>query len=340
MSDALEPIYRDLPEDQKFEHIARVSAPHLVHTNLGNWIHVSIVQKENVPDPANLPEGRIQASKEHSLFIYNPELEARLKADPRLKLTEIPFDQLAKPNEETLMRVHSLCRFGDAFGSEQCDCGQQLFAAKRSILQRGYGIIFYAEQEGRNASLTAKAAFYGLIDERGMPTSQTFEAVGFHDNDLRTYPIAVEAVQLLGLRRIEMMSNNPKKIKPFKDAGIEIQSSRLQVPASAHNGDYLEDKRDSMGHILAENLGSDLGNPHVEVAQGLKDIAGKARRRHVGIIKQVFNLEALARQVGKALRATIRVSADGKAEIVVEDDTSAFDPHTASDHDQPSQGLD
>ena len=327
MSTALKPIYRELPNHMNFERIARISVPHILHTSLGSWVHMSVVEQDTVPDPANLPDANIQVAKEHSLFIHDPKLLAMEK-----ELPNIPLNELVRPNEEALMRVHSLCRFGDAFGSSHCDCGEQLFASKRAILERGHGIIFYAEQEGRNAGLTSKAVFYNLIATEGMPTSETFNAVGFHQNDLRTYQIAVEAIQILGLTQIEMMSNNNKKMQPFRDVGISVRPSPIQIPATEHNVDYLADKRDSMGHLLDNNLMEDHGNPHVEVARDLRDALPHLRRRHLKTLKQIIEAE----NSGAPFKIVIESNEAGKVQSIVHENFNG-DPNAANSNGQTKQ---
>ncbi|MBS0619898.1 MAG: hypothetical protein JSS61_00355 [Verrucomicrobia bacterium] len=144
-------------QNEQINTISAISHPHHLETNKGRWIHLAIVQNEEVYDPNNLSDKKITAVKEHSVYIYNPSL------DHVVDLSRISLDQLVAHREKpVLMRIHSLCRFGDSFGSVMCDCGPQLMAAKLAIISNGSGMIIYLEQEGRNAGLTAKAAAYRL----------------------------------------------------------------------------------------------------------------------------------------------------------------------------------
>lgn len=148
-----------------------------------------------------------------------------------------------------LVRIHSECLTGDAFGSMKCDCGPQLKAAMRRIQEEGNGAIVYLRQEGRGIGLHSKIQAYALQDI-GYDTLDANLALG-HPADGRTYDIAAEMLKDVGISRVKLMTNNPLKIKGLLDNGIEIVERLKHVSGiSTENKDYLKTKRNRMGHIL------------------------------------------------------------------------------------------
>ncbi len=148
-----------------------------------------------------------------------------------------------------LVRVHSQCLTGDVFGSERCDCGPQLHAAMRAIQKRGAGVVLYLRQEGRGIGLANKLRAYQLQD-RGYDTVTANLKLGF-PADLRDYGIGAQVLADLGLRRIELLTNNPRKVVGLEAHGLTIVGrSALQVRANRHNRRYLSTKRDKLGHLL------------------------------------------------------------------------------------------
>lgn len=148
-----------------------------------------------------------------------------------------------------LVRVHSQCLTGDVFGSERCDCGQQLHAAMRAIQRRGAGVVLYLRQEGRGIGLANKLRAYQLQD-RGYDTVTANLKLGF-PADLRDYGIGAQVLSDLGLQRIELLTNNPRKVVGLEAHGLTIVGrAPLQVRANRHNRRYLSTKRDKLGHLL------------------------------------------------------------------------------------------
>ena len=151
--------------------------------------------------------------------------------------------------EDVLVRVHSKCLTGDVFGSGRCDCGPQLQAAMRRVAEEGTGVIVYLDQEGRGIGLLNKLRAYELQD-RGHDTVEANELLGFPP-DLRNYGIGAQILLDLGLTRIRAMTNNPKKLTGLEGFGLEISDRLpLEVQPTDLNHEYLEVKRDKLGHLL------------------------------------------------------------------------------------------
>ncbi len=151
--------------------------------------------------------------------------------------------------EDVLVRVHSKCLTGDVFGSGRCDCGSQLEAAMHMVEEEGCGVIVYLDQEGRGIGLLNKLRAYQLQDE-GHDTVEANQILGF-PADLRNYGIGAQILADLGLRTIRMMTNNPKKLSGLEGFGLEITGRvPLETPVTACNQDYLDVKRDKLGHLL------------------------------------------------------------------------------------------
>ncbi|PLX97589.1 MAG: bifunctional 3,4-dihydroxy-2-butanone-4-phosphate synthase/GTP cyclohydrolase II [Desulfuromonas sp.] len=156
------------------------------------------------------------------------------------------------PDEPVLVRVHSECLTGDVFGSMRCDCGQQLQAAMAQIEEAGSGVVVYMRQEGRGIGLVNKLKAYALQD-CGHDTVEANEALGFKA-DLRDYGIGAQILADLGVKKIKLMTNNPKKIVGLQGYGLEVvERVKIEMPANRVNQRYLLTKKEKMGHLL-ENL--------------------------------------------------------------------------------------
>ena len=151
--------------------------------------------------------------------------------------------------EPVLVRMHSKCLTGDTFGSLRCDCGQQLHWAMARIEEAGIGVVVYLHQEGRGIGLHNKLRAYKLQDE-GADTVDANLRLGFPE-DRRDYGIGAQILVDLGVRKMKIMTNNPKKLIALKGFGLElVDQIPIPVRANPHNLRYLETKRDRMGHSL------------------------------------------------------------------------------------------
>lgn len=152
-------------------------------------------------------------------------------------------------DEEILVRVHSSCVTGDIFGSCRCDCGAQLHAAMEMVEKAGKGVVVYMNQEGRGIGLLNKLKAYEL-QEQGMDTVEANLALGF-DMDQRDYGIGAQILRDLGVKKMRLMSNNPKKRTGLIGYGLEIVDNvAIEIAANDHNRFYLQTKRDKMGHSI------------------------------------------------------------------------------------------
>lgn len=155
-------------------------------------------------------------------------------------------------DEPVLVRVHSECLTGDAFGSRRCDCGEQLDYALEAIQKEGRGVLVYMRQEGRGIGLINKIKAYNLQD-KGMDTVEANIALGFED-DLRNYGIGAQILADLGAKKLRLMTNNPKKISGLSGFGLEVvERVSIQLNHNEKNEDYLKTKKDKMGHLLNFN---------------------------------------------------------------------------------------
>jgi len=154
-----------------------------------------------------------------------------------------------KEDEPVLVRVHSKCLTGDVFGSERCECGPQLHAALRQIEKAGKGVLLYLDQEGRGIGLVNKLKAYGLQDQ-GLDTVEANVRLGFKP-DLRDYGIGAQVLRDLGIRKMRLLTNNPKKIIGLEGYGLEVvERVPIEMPATERNRAYLTTKRDKLGHML------------------------------------------------------------------------------------------
>ena len=154
--------------------------------------------------------------------------------------------------ETTLVRVHSQCLTGDIFGSMRCDCGPQLDKAMERISQEGRGVLIYLRQEGRGIGLRNKLLAYRLQDEEGMDTVEANAELGFKP-DLREYGIGAQILRDLGVSKLKLLTNNPRKIVGLDGYGLEIvEREAIEIEANHRNREYLATKRDKLGHLILQ----------------------------------------------------------------------------------------
>jgi 3,4-dihydroxy 2-butanone 4-phosphate synthase/GTP cyclohydrolase II len=175
------------------------------------------------------------------LYLY----ESRVDGQNHLAL--VKGDVAGKPG--ALVRVHSECLTGDVFGSRRCDCGPQLQQAMKQISQEGRGVIVYMRQEGRGIGLGPKIKAYKL-QEQGYDTVEANLKLGY-GMDLREYGLGAQILTDLGLKKIRLMTNNPKKVVGLDGYGLEIlEQVPIRVKANQHNRKYLQTKRQKLGHLI------------------------------------------------------------------------------------------
>ena len=155
-----------------------------------------------------------------------------------------------RSEDAVLVRVHSECLTGDVFGSQRCDCGDQLHTAMRMVAKEGKGVIVYMHQEGRGIGLINKMKAYALQDQ-GKDTVEANLALGF-EPDLRDYGLGAQILRDLGVRKIRLMTNNPKKIVGLQGYGLEvIERIAIECKPGKRNINYLKTKKKKMGHLLS-----------------------------------------------------------------------------------------
>ncbi|MGO1060799.1 bifunctional 3,4-dihydroxy-2-butanone-4-phosphate synthase/GTP cyclohydrolase II [Planococcus sp. FY231025] len=153
------------------------------------------------------------------------------------------------PENPVLVRVHSECLTGDVFGSHKCDCGPQLHAAMQQISDAGSGVLLYMRQEGRGIGLINKLKAYEL-QEQGYDTVEANQKLGFAD-DLRDYGIGAQILRDLGIRKMKLLTNNPRKIAGIGGYGLEVvERLQIEMPTTKDNETYMKTKKSKLGHLL------------------------------------------------------------------------------------------
>ncbi len=153
-------------------------------------------------------------------------------------------------NEPVLLRIHSECFTGDVLSSLRCDCGYQLEFALETIAQEG-GILIYLRQEGRGIGLFNKINAYSLQDE-GLDTVQANHQLGF-EADMRRYEVAGTILRTFGIKKVRLMTNNPKKIVDLREFGIEVvERIPIEIEPNPHNITYLKTKKFKLGHLITK----------------------------------------------------------------------------------------
>ena len=199
-----------------------------------------IIERKDVPSEAKLPT----MFGEFNIRIFH-------EATTGLDHVALTLGDMSGP-DPVLIRVHSECLTGDAFGSMRCDCGPQLQGAMSAIVERGYGCILYLRQEGRGIGLHAKIQAYHLQD-RGADTLDANLMLGL-PGDNRDYKIGASMLEALNIPRVELLSNNPDKAEQLIAYGIDVVSrSSLVVGVGKENRSYLETKVERMGHKINQD---------------------------------------------------------------------------------------
>ncbi len=188
---------------------------------------------------------------EFDCHTYTSLVDGRAHMALTVGIDRVPDGQQHLPiAEPVLVRVHSQCLTGDAFGSLRCDCGPQLHAAMTQVQAAGRGVVLYISQEGRGIGLANKLRAYALQDA-GMDTVEANVHLGFRPDE-REFGTGAQILHDLGLRRLNVLTNNPKKLAGLQGYDLEVVAQvPLVVGHNPHNQKYLETKRDKMGHLIA-----------------------------------------------------------------------------------------
>jgi len=157
------------------------------------------------------------------------------------------YGDVAASDQAVLCRIHSECLTGDAMFSLRCDCGSQLREAMHRVATRGCGVILYLRQEGRNIGLGNKIRAYHLQDE-GADTVEANQALGFNADE-RQYNMCLPMLEQLGVKALDLMTNNPLKVDALRKLGISVNRIPIITGENSHNEAYLATKRSKLGHI-------------------------------------------------------------------------------------------
>ena len=224
--------YDDLKKFQEEHNLKMVTIKDLIHYRLNNESQVVREAEADLPTHIaghfKIVGFKNQINDESYIALVKGEWEA---------------------DEEVLVRVHSQCLTGDVFGSARCDCAPQLHAAMKQIEAAGKGVVLYLAQEGRGIGIINKIKAYNLQDQ-GADTVEANEKLGFRA-DLRDYGFGAQVLVSLGLHKIRLLTNNPRKIVGLKGYGIEVVDRiPVEVDPSEANSKYLKTKKDKLGHLL------------------------------------------------------------------------------------------
>ena len=218
--------------------------------NIAKQFNLKIVSIKDLVEYRHHREKLVQKVVTTSLPTKNGKFDVHLyqssiDAKEHIALVKGKID-FSKP---ILVRVHSECLTGDVFGSQRCDCNEQLHTSMSLIEKEGTGILLYMRQEGRGIGLLNKLKAYKLQDE-GKDTVEANEALGFHA-DVRDYSLAAQILLDLGVKKVRLLTNNPKKIVGLNGFGIEVvERISVEVKATSANEKYLKTKRDKLGHMI------------------------------------------------------------------------------------------
>lgn len=223
-----------LPDLQKF------AAQHDIHIASINELIAYRFRHENYVEPIASAPLPIKCDTRFSIKAFRN----RLDLSEHFALVHDDFD----PSKPTTVRIHSECLTGDVFGSQRCDCGEQLNQALK-ILSAEKGILLYLPQEGRGIGLTNKIKAYEL-QSQGLDTVEANHQLGFKA-DQRYYGMSAQILKYLGVHEIRLLTNNPRKLQDLQQFGIQIiERIALEINASKINQHYLKTKRDKLGHLL------------------------------------------------------------------------------------------
>lgn len=179
--------------------------------------------------------------------------------DTKKEHIALVYGDISNPEQPVLARIHSECLTGDTLYSLKCDCGFQLETALRQISEEGRGVLIYHREEGRGIGIINKIRAYALQDQ-GMDTIEANLALGFAADE-RNFSVCADIFELLGVKAVRLLTNNPEKIETMKQAGINVvERVPLNVGENRYNTQYLDTKAKKMGHFIVHNQQQHLLN--------------------------------------------------------------------------------
>jgi 3,4-dihydroxy 2-butanone 4-phosphate synthase/GTP cyclohydrolase II len=172
----------------------------------------------------------------------------RSASNDEIACLSLGIEDAELPDEHIFVRIHSECKTGEIFGSLKCDCGDQLDTALKTVQKLGRGLVVYLNQEGRGVGLGEKIRAYKL-QEQGADTVEANVALGL-GVDQRTYDDAIEILNFFKIKKVDLNSNNPLKIKALKDSGFDVMRTPSIMKTNEHSEKYLQTKKEKCGHLL------------------------------------------------------------------------------------------
>lgn len=232
----------EMAKAQELEQLSKqINAPIIYIDDLKKYLAKNPLPKIEHPDVMKVASSKLPTKYgDFDISIYHSLLDN----------SEHAVLTMGNPKNPALTRLHSMCLTGDTFGSERCDCQNQLHQSIEAIAKNGSGILLYLDQEGRGIGLKNKIKAYALQDQ-GLDTVEANCKLGL-PIDARDYKIAADILNDLGIDRVNLLTNNPAKISQLEEHGINVNPVPVEAEPNHHNKKYLSDKKKKLGHKLTK----------------------------------------------------------------------------------------